>query len=89
MGIRQAKCAPNPRAESTFQKTWPSKPGPTRSPGALPQHIANPNQKPGPRSSTPETYVSRCKLLFTHNARIIASGRRLRISSGDCSMSFN
>lgn len=64
-------------------------PGSIGGQGASPQHRAAPTKKPGTRSGAAESYVSGCPLLSAHDVRIIASGRRLRVSSGDCSMSFN
>ena len=45
--------------------------------------------RPVTKEAPPATYTWGCPLLSAHDARIIVSGRRLRMDAGGCVMSFN
>jgi hypothetical protein len=53
------------------------------------QPQASPTAQPVAKKAPPATFTWGCPLLSSHNARIIASGRRLRMAGGGCVMSFN
>ena len=54
-----------------------------------PQPQAGGVTRPVTKEAPPANYTWGCPLLSAHDARIIAGGRRLRISTGACVMSFN
>lgn len=54
-----------------------------------PQPQAGGVTSPVTKEAPSATYTQGCPLLSAHDARIIAGGRRLRISTGACVMSFN
>ncbi len=44
---------------------------------------------PVAKKAPPANYTWGCPLLSSHDARVIANGRRLRLAAGGCVMSFN
>ena len=53
------------------------------------QPQASPTAQLVAKKAPPANYTWGCPLLSSHDARVIANGRRLRLAAGGCVMSFN